>query len=72
MRYARNNVGIVEALVEAGADINAPRTDREPEGAIDEAVKANSIDTVRWMVRQGAQLNHTVDGERRSLPSLPL
>ena len=65
LRLAKNRVDLVEALVEGGADINAGRSSREPEGVIYDAVNSNSIDAVRWMLEHGARVNYTVDGERR-------
>ncbi len=60
-------IDVMGALIEGGADINAPMFSASPEGAVDTAVGRGYIEVVRWMLQHGAQLNHEVDGERRCL-----
>lgn len=57
---------IIDLLVEAGADFNAPKASNgAPEGVIDTAAGEGHLDVVRWLLDRGAVVNHVVGGERR-------
>jgi hypothetical protein len=70
LRYAarRDKVGMVSLLVEFGADVNAPRNDRAPEGAIYDAAYSGATSVVRWLLDHGAKVNQQIDGRTRCFP----
>jgi ankyrin repeat protein len=59
---------LVQLLVEAGADMNAPESEASvpsPEGVIDSAAGNGHLEVVRWLLDRGAKINHVVDGVTR-------
>jgi ankyrin repeat protein len=56
---------ILELLVAAGADVNAPKASGAPEGVIDAAAGAGHLEVVHWLLDQGAIINHSVGVEKR-------
>lgn len=56
---------IIELLVDAGADVNAPCMGHAPEGVIDTAASEGHLEVVRWLLDRGAVINHTVAGMPR-------
>jgi ankyrin repeat protein len=62
----RNDLAIVEKLVECGADIHKDDGD-SPEGLVYDAARAGAIDVVRWMLARGAVLNYDYGKKRRCL-----
>ncbi|MBL8818318.1 MAG: ankyrin repeat domain-containing protein [Planctomyces sp.] len=62
----RNNLAIVEKLVECGADIHKDDGD-SPEGLIYDAARDGAIDVVRWMLARGAVLNYDYGSKRRCM-----
>lgn len=65
LEEAQDHVAVIEALVNAGANINEGEGPRSPEGPIVTAIRSNAMNAVRWMLAHGAKLNHEVDGEWR-------
>ncbi len=61
------NVEMMTLLVDLGADVNAPESDRVPEGAIESAAGAGAIDAVRWLLEKGARVNVEVKGVVRCI-----
>jgi uncharacterized protein len=55
---------IIELLVAAGADINAPKA-TAPEGAVGTAAGEGHLEVVRWLLDRGAVINHVVGGAPR-------
>jgi ankyrin repeat protein len=61
-------LSIVELLVSAGADINAPKaavSAGAPEGVIDTAAAEGQLEIARWLLERGAVINHVVLGTPR-------
>jgi ankyrin repeat protein len=58
---------ILELLVAAGADINAPKASSStaPEGVVDTAAGEGHLEVVRWLLDRGAVINHVVGGAPR-------
>ena len=59
----------VELLVAQGADVNRPSNSTDsvpsPEGPIVKAADSGHLDVVRYMLDQGAKINHVVNGRVR-------
>lgn len=61
-----DHVDMLALLVEEfGLDVNAPRDEQTPEGALDEAAGEGAIHAARWLLDHGARVNHQVDGRTR-------
>ncbi len=58
----RDDVAMMTALCELGAQINTPVYGRGPEGIINQASTNGAIKVVRWLLSRGATLNHQVNG----------
>jgi hypothetical protein len=65
---AHNDVAMMSLLVDLGADINASKSETDPEGCIDHAASAGAVDAVRWLLNHSAQINCTVNGVVRCFP----
>jgi len=64
----RGQLEIVQALVRRGVDVNAVReNENDPEGAVVSAADSGHLEVTRWMLDQGALLNHIVSGKTRCL-----
>lgn len=50
---------------EFGVDVNVPKDERTPEGALDFASSKGAVGSVRWLLDHGAKVNHQVDGKTR-------
>ena len=62
----RGQYGIVQSLIRRGVPINAPTDDLTgPEGAVVGAADSGHLEVTRWMLDQGALLNHIVSGKTR-------
>ncbi len=61
-------LSLLELLVAAGADVNAPESvgvASSPEGVIHTAAAEGHFEVVRWLLDHGAAINHTVGGRVR-------
>jgi ankyrin repeat protein len=61
---AAGQLPFVELFVRLGADVNGSQ-DTDPEGAVVWAAREGHLDVVRWLLDQGAKINHVVHGRRR-------
>lgn len=65
---SRGKLPIVELLVAAGADVNAPKAKDStgaPEEVIDTACDEGYVEVARWLLDRGAKVNHVVRGQTR-------
>jgi uncharacterized protein len=53
---------VVARLVELGADVNAPRSRQVPDRPIGSASALDRLDTVRWLLAHGSDVNYEWDG----------
>lgn len=73
-------LGILKRLVALGLDVNESKDPKEaespdnpfftPEGPIAQAAAQGQLEVVRWLLDQGAKVNHIVNGKQRSMPLL--
>lgn len=66
----RDDVAMMQVLVEFGANIHAPLgygVPPSPETVVERAAGAGSINVVKWLLARGAKLNHEVEGNIRCL-----
>ena len=54
---SRDNVAMVQMLVEEGIDVNSPRQD-DPENPLDEAASSGSLKVARWLLDNGAKIDN--------------
>ena len=52
----RDNVAMVKMLVEAGLDVNTPRSDRNSEGPLSDAARNGCVEVARWLLEHGANV----------------
>lgn len=57
----RDDVAVVEALVECGLDVNRPRRD-DPETPLDNAASRGNVNVAKWLMDHGARVNVGGDG----------
>jgi hypothetical protein len=59
---------VVQLLIRRGTDVNEPANADSvpcPEGVIYRAAEMGHLDVVRWLLDQGATVNHDVNGQTR-------
>jgi hypothetical protein len=54
-------------LAELGTDVHAGEGPGEPEGLLYRAAGEKAVNCVRWLLEQGVQVNHEVEGQVRCL-----
>jgi len=61
----KNDLPMLELLVEFGMDVNSMEDDGSPEGPIVDASREGAIDAVRWLLNRGARVNCEINGAVR-------